>query len=76
MENKDKHNELPNHGNKNEADFDRFVRRVYEAEEALQRANPYEKELLKELTAKVNSFLQRHAEIDFNPHCSLWIVRA
>jgi|TARA_Y100000310_G_scaffold207340_1_gene207845 hypothetical protein len=48
-----------------EADFDRYVRKVYEAEEVLQRVDPYEKEPLKELTAKVNSFLQKHASIDY-----------
>jgi hypothetical protein len=48
-----------------EADFDRYVRKVYEAEETLQRVDPYEKEPLKELTTKVNSFLQKHAGIDY-----------
>ena len=50
---------------KDEADFDRYVRKVYEAEEALQRVDPYEKEPLMELTAKVNGFLQKHAGIDY-----------
>lgn len=48
-----------------EAVFDRYVRKVYETEEALQRVDPYEKEPLKGLTDKVNGFLQRHAGIDY-----------
>lgn len=52
-------------GRQNEANLDRYIRKVYEAEEALQRVDPYEKEPLKELTAKVNGFLQKHADIDY-----------
>lgn len=49
----------------NEAIFDRYVRKIYETEEALQRVDPYDKEPLKKLTDKVNSFLQRHAGLNY-----------
>src|SRR3989338_452261 len=47
------------------AELDRYIRKVYETEETLQRADPYEKEPLKVLTDKINGFLQRHAGLNY-----------
>ena len=48
-----------------QAEFDRYVRKIYETEEALHRVDPYEKKPLKALTDKVNRFLQRHAGLNY-----------
>ena len=48
-----------------QAEFDRYVRKIYETEEALQRVDPYEKKPLRALTDKVNGFLQRHAGLNY-----------
>lgn len=60
----------PNHRHSSEkdryqAEFDRYVRMIYATEEALHRVDPYEKEPLKTLTDKVNSFLQRHTGLSY-----------
>ena len=58
-----------NYGNfadrKKEADFDRYVRKVYEADEVISRTTRDEREQFDKLTAKVNGFLQKHAGIDY-----------
>ncbi len=48
-----------------QAEFDRYVKKIYETEEALYRVDPYEKKPLKALTDKVNDFLQRHAGLNY-----------
>ncbi len=48
-----------------EANFDRYVRKVYEADEITLKTTRGDRTRFDDLTAKVNGFLQKHAGIDY-----------
>ncbi len=62
---------LPN-AKKSQAEFDKFVRKVYEAEEIIYKTTREDRIAFNTLSEKVNSFLQRHAGLDYEE----FVIRA